>query len=62
MTKDVGTKIGNILFESMDHDYSLYHADYSKRIIILGSKILEYLTQIQELKKEICYLSTTAQD
>ena len=30
MTKDVGTQTNNTLFELLDHDYSLYHTDYSK--------------------------------
>ena len=55
MTKDVGTQTNNTLFEMLDHDYSLYHTDYSKNIIILESKI-------QELKKETCYLNTTVQE
>ena len=32
MTKDVGTQTNNTLFELLDHDYSLYHTDYSKNI------------------------------
>ena len=39
MTKDVGTQTNNTLFELLDHDYSLYHTDYSKNIIFLESKI-----------------------
>ena len=62
MIKDVGTQTNNTLFELLDHDYSLYHTDYSKNIIILQSKIQEYSTQIQELKKEICSLNTTFQE
>ena len=62
MTKDVGTQTNNTLFEMLDRDYSLYHTDYSKNIIILESKIQEYSTQIQELKKETCYLNTTVQE
>ena len=50
MTKDVGTQTNNTLFELVYHDYSLRHTDYSKSII-LESKIQEYLTQTQELKK-----------
>ena len=61
MTKDVGTQIGNTLFDLLGHDYSLYHTYYSKNIIILESKIQEYLTQIQELKKKICSLNTSIQ-
>ena len=30
MTKDVGTQTSDILFELLDHDYSLYHPDYIK--------------------------------
>ena len=30
MAKDVGTQTNNTLFELLDHDYSLYHTDYSK--------------------------------
>ena len=55
MTKDFGAQTNNNLFELSDHGYSLYHVDYSKNIMILKSKIQEYSTQIQELKKEICY-------
>ena len=62
MTKDVGIQTDNILFELLDHDYSLYHTDYSKNIIILESKIQECSTQIQELKKEICSLNTTVKE
>ena len=62
MTKDLGTKANNPLFELLDHDYSLYYTDYSKNIIILESKIQEYSTQIKELKKEMCYLNTMAQE
>ena len=29
-------------FELMEHDYSLYHTDYSKNITILELKIQEY--------------------
>ena len=29
-TKDVGTQTENTLSEMLDHDYSLYHTDYSK--------------------------------
>ena len=61
MTKNVGTQTDNTIFELLDHDYSLYHTDYSKNIIF-ESKIKEYSTQIQEFKKEICSLSTTAQE
>ena len=43
----------------MDYKFSLYHTDYNKNIIILKLKVQEYLTQIQELKKEICSLNTT---
>ena len=50
MTKDVGTQTNSTLFELVYHDYSLRHTDYSKSII-LESKIQEYLTQTQELKK-----------
>ena len=32
MTKDVGTQTNNTLFELLNHDYSLYHTDYSKNI------------------------------
>ena len=32
MTKDVGTQTDNTLFELLDHDYSLYHTDYSKNM------------------------------
>ena len=49
-------------FELMEHDYSLYHTDYSKNIAILEWKIQEYSTQMQELKKEICSLNTIAQE
>ena len=45
VTKDVGTQTNNTLFELLGHDYSLYHTDYSKNIIILESKIQEYSTQ-----------------
>ena len=62
MTKDVGTLTNNTLFEFLDHDYSLYHTDYTKNIIILESKIQEYSIQIQELKKEICSLNTAVQE
>ena len=41
------------LFELLDHDYSLYHTDYSKT--------QEYL-RIQELKKEKYSLKTTVQE
>ena len=44
MTKDVGTQTNKTLFELLDHDYSLYHTDYTKNIIILESKIQEYST------------------
>ena len=60
MTKNVGTQTDNTIFELLDHDYSIYHTDYSKHLIF-ESKIKEYSTQIQEFKKEICSLSTTAQ-
>ena len=43
----------------MDYKFSLYHTDYNQNIIILKLKAQEYLTQIQELKKEICSLNTT---
>ena len=43
----------------MDYKFSLYHTDYNKNIIILKLTVQEYLTQIQELKKEICSLNTT---
>ena len=43
----------------MDYKFSLYRTDYNKNIIILKLKVQEYLTQIQELKKEICSLNTT---
>ena len=43
----------------MDYKFSLYHTDYNKNIKILKLKVQEYLTQIQELKKEICSLNTT---
>ena len=46
----------------LDYDYSLYHTDYSKNIIILESKIQEYSTQIRELKKDTCYLNTIVQE
>ena len=59
--KDVGTQTNNTLFELFDYDYSLYHTDYSKNIIILESKIQEYL-RIQELYKERCFLKTAAQE
>lgn len=49
------------LFEILDHGYSLYHTDYSQNII-LQSKIQEYSWQIRELKKEISFLNTTAQE
>ena len=62
MTNDVGTQTNNTLFELLDHDYSFDHTDYSKNIIILESKIQEYSTQIQELKKEICSLNITVQE
>ena len=62
MTKDVGTQTNNTLFELLDHDYSLYHTDHSKNIIILESKIQEFSTQIHKLKKEICSLKTTVQE
>ena len=38
MTKDVGRQTNDTLFELLDHDYSLYHADYSKNIIICHQK------------------------
>ena len=62
MTIAVRKQIDNIVFELLDHKYSLYHTDYSKSIIILESKMQEYPTQIQELKKEICSLNTTVQE
>ena len=61
MTKNVGTQTDNTIFELLDHDYSLYHTDYSKNIIF-ELKIKEYSTQIQEFKKEICSLNITAQE
>ena len=61
MTKDIRTHTKNTRFEFLDHDYAVYHTDYSKNIIILESKIQEYSTQIQKLKKEICSLNTTVQ-
>ena len=61
MTKDVGTQTNNTLFQMLDHDYSLYHNDYSKNIV-LESKIQECSTQIQGLKKEICSSNTTVQE
>ena len=42
MTKDIKAQTDHTLFELLDHDYSLYHTDYSKNIIILESKIQEY--------------------
>ena len=30
MTKDVGTPTNDALFKLLDHEYSLYHNDYSK--------------------------------
>ena len=62
MTKVVGTQTDKTLFELLGHDFSLYHTDYSKNVIILESKIQEYLKQIQELKTEICSLNTIAQE
>lgn len=59
MAKDVGTQTDNTLFELLDHNYSLYYIDRSKNIIILESKLQEYSTQIQGLKKKICSLNTT---
>ena len=59
MAKDVGTQTDNTLFELLDHNYSLYYTDRSKNIIILESKLQEYSTQIQGLKKKICFLNTT---
>ena len=59
MAKDVGTQTDNTLFELLDHNYSLYYTDRSKNIIILESKLQEYSTQIQGLKKKICSLNTT---
>ena len=61
MTKNVGTQTDNTIFELLDHDYSLYHTDYSKNLIF-ELKIKEYSTQIQEFKKEKCSLNTTAQE
>ena len=52
MTKDVGTQTDNTLFQLLDHDCLLYHAVWK----ILELKIRKYSTQIQELKKEICFL------
>ena len=49
MAKAVGTQTSNTLFELLDYDYSLYHTDYSKTII-LEMKFQEYSTQVQELK------------
>ena len=59
MAKDVGTQTDNTLFELLDHNYSLYYIDRSKNIIILESKLQDYSTQIQGLKKKICSLNTT---
>ena len=59
MAKDVGTQTDKTLFELLDHNYSLYYIDRSKNIIILESKLQEYSTQIQGLKKKICSLNTT---
>lgn len=59
MAKDVGTQTDNTLFELLDHNYSLYYTDRSKNIIILESKLQDYSTQIQGLKKKICSLNTT---
>ena len=59
MAKDVGTQTDNTLFELLDHNYSLYYIDRSKNIIILESKLQEYSTQIQGLKKKVCSLNTT---
>ena len=42
MSKDIETQTDNTLCELLDHDYSLYHTDYSKNIIILESKIRKY--------------------
>ena len=52
MTKDVGTQTDNTLFQLLDHDCLLYHTVWK----ILELKIRKYSTQIQELKKEICFL------
>ena len=59
MTKDVGTQT-NILFELLDYDYSLYHTDFSKTII-LELKNQEYSAQFQELKRETSSLNTAVQ-
>lgn len=56
MAKAVGTQTSNTLFELLDYDYSLYHTDYSKTII-LEMKFQEYSTQVQELKWETSSLN-----
>ena len=55
MTKDDGTQTNNTIFQLLEHDYSIYHTDYSKSIIILELKIQECSTDPRVKKRNMLF-------